>query len=56
MVNLYPKLSAGGYLIVDDYESKDQCGRAIHDYRDAHGITDSIERIDGRGVFWQRSK
>jgi O-methyltransferase len=56
MVNLYPKLSAGGYLIVDDYESKDQCGRAIHDYRDGYGITDSIERIDGRGVFWQRSK
>jgi len=56
LVNLYPKLSAGGFLIVDDYESTDQCARAIHEYRDRYGITDSIERIDGRGVFWQRSK
>jgi O-methyltransferase len=56
MLNLYPKLSVGGYLIVDDYyDSPDQSCKAIHDYRDEYGVKDSIERIDHRGVFWRRS-
>jgi O-methyltransferase len=55
ITNLYPKLSVGGFLVVDDYESEHQCCKAIHDYRDQHGIKEPIERIDGRGVFWRRS-
>lgn len=55
LVNLYPKLSAGGYLIVDDYGCYDSCRRAVHDYRNAHGITEEIHEIDWTGVYWQRS-
>lgn len=55
LVNLYPKLSEGGYLIVDDYGAVPNCRRAIHDYRDANGITDDIRPIDWTGVYWQRS-
>jgi Macrocin-O-methyltransferase (TylF) len=53
--NLYPGLSPGGYLIVDDYGPVKQCRRAVHEFRDRHGITDPIERIDWSGVFWRKS-
>jgi O-methyltransferase len=52
---LYPKVSTGGYVVIDDY-SIDACRRATHDYRDAHGITEPIERIDTSGVFWRRDR
>jgi len=53
--NLYPKLSPGGFLIVDDYGSVDACKEAVHDYRREHAVTEPIERIDYAGVFWRRS-
>jgi hypothetical protein len=56
LVNLYPKLSVGGYLIVDDYGCVPACRQAVHDYRDAHGITDKIHSVDWTGVFWQRTR
>ena len=51
---LYPKLSVGGYLIVDDYGAIDACRQAISDYRAEHGITEEIKPIDGIGVYWKR--
>jgi O-methyltransferase len=56
LVNLYPKLSVGGYLIVDDFGAVPACAKAVNDYRTKHGITDPIERIDWGGVFWKRSR
>jgi len=52
----YPKLSVGGYLIVDDYGVVRGCKQAVDDYRQAHGITEPIQPIDGWGVFWRRSR
>jgi hypothetical protein len=52
--SLYPGISAGGYLIVDDYGVIDECRRAVDDYRREHGITEPIERIDVTGVRWRR--
>jgi hypothetical protein len=52
--HLYPNLSAGGYLIVDDYGALPQCRTAVHDYRDANGIEEEIRKIDSAGVFWQK--
>jgi DNA modification methylase len=56
LVNLYPKLSVGGYLIVDDYGCVPACRQAVHDYRDSHGITEEIRSIDWTGIFWQRTE
>jgi O-methyltransferase len=53
--NLYPRLSVGGYVIVDDYHIAG-CRQAIHDYRDQLGITEEIQKIDWAGVFWKKSK
>lgn len=51
---LYPKLSPGGYVIIDDYVLKN-CQAAVHDFRAAHQITDEIKTIDWAGVYWQRT-
>lgn len=56
LVNLYPKLSVGGYLIVDDYGCFPACRQAVHDYRESHGIKEDIQSVDWTGVFWQRSR
>ncbi|MCW3016749.1 MAG: elmMIII [Solirubrobacterales bacterium] len=53
---LYPKLSPGGFCIVDDFGSHaSQCGRAIDDYRKAHGITEEIVDVDGFGAYWRKA-
>ena len=53
---LYPKLSPGGFCIIDDFGSHaSQAGQAVHDYRAKHGITDEIVRIDEFGAFWRKS-
>ncbi len=54
--HLYPKLSVGGYLIVDDYGAVRGCRKAIEDYRKAYGISEVIREIDWGGVYWQRMK
>jgi hypothetical protein len=55
LVNLYPKLSSGGYLIVDDYGAVDACRQAIDDYRNMHCIRDEIITVDWTGVYWKRN-
>ncbi len=52
---LYPKLSPGGYLIVDDHGAIAACARAVADYRAEAGIAEPIERIDWTGIFWRKS-
>lgn len=56
LFHLYPKLSIGGYLIVDDYGCIPACKRAVEDYRKAHRIDDEIKEIDWTGVYWQRTR
>jgi len=52
---LYPKLSIGGYLIVDDYVL-DNCRAAVHDFRKFNRITEAIQDIDGTGAYWRREQ
>ncbi len=54
--SLYPKLSKGGYIIVDDYGAVEGCKIAIHDYRDKYKITEPIIDIDGWGAYWKKEK
>ena len=52
---LYPRLSPGGYLIVDDYGAVKGCREAIEDYRSANGITEPLQQVDWTGMFWQKA-
>jgi O-methyltransferase len=53
---LYPKLSAGGFLIVDDFGTVPGCAKAVEDYRTEHGIREPIVDIDGWGAYWRRER
>lgn len=53
--NLYPKLSVGGYCIVDDYVAP-ACRTAVQDYRAQHGITSHVQEIDWTGTYWRKSE
>jgi O-methyltransferase len=50
---LYPKLSPGGFVIVDDYQI-DACRRAVADFLGSVGETPHLQPIDDSSVFWQR--
>jgi hypothetical protein len=52
--HLYPSLSPGGWLIVDDYHDIDACRQAVTDYRARNGITEPITRVDWTGICWQK--
>jgi O-methyltransferase len=51
---LYPKLSPGGYVIIDDYRVSN-CRQAVDDFRREHSITEPLNQIDWTGTYWQRS-
>lgn len=51
--NLYPKLSKGGFCIIDDYALQG-CRRAVDDYRKQHDIHEEIRDVDGSGVYWRK--
>jgi O-methyltransferase len=56
LVNLYDKLSIGGYAIIDDY-GEDQwtyCRRAVDDFRRERGIGEPMISVDSKCYFWQR--
>ena len=52
---LYPSLSRGGYVIIDDYQLIEECREAVDEFRRQHGITEPIEEIDWNGVRWRRA-
>jgi Macrocin-O-methyltransferase (TylF) len=53
---LYPGLSVGGYLVIDDYYHAylPQARRAVDEFRREHGISERLERIDTSGARWRR--
>ena len=55
LIHLYPKLSPGGYVIIDDYGDIESCRKAVHDYRTGNDVTDEIQTIDWSGVYWKKS-
>lgn len=52
--NLYPSLSPGGFVIVDDFGAMPPCRKAVEDFRADHGISQPLEQIDWTGVFWRK--
>ena len=51
---LYPKLSPGGFCIIDDYNSFEACKFAVDEYRTKHGIDAPLKRIDNLSVYWRK--
>jgi len=55
LTNLYPKLSVGGWVILDDYGHPMGCRTAVNEFREANGIEDPIQMADDHVGFWQRT-
>jgi O-methyltransferase len=56
LTSLYPGLSTGGYVIVDDYYALAPCRQAVDDYRAEHGVAEPIRRIDWTGAYWRNEQ
>jgi predicted O-methyltransferase YrrM len=52
---LYPKLSDGGSIIIDDYYSWEGCKAAVDEWREDHEIKEPLVDIDWTGVYWTKS-
>jgi O-methyltransferase len=51
---LYPGLSSGGYLVVDDYFQIEPCRQAVDDFRRENGIAEPLEQVDWSCARWRR--
>jgi hypothetical protein len=51
----YHRLSAGGFCIIDDYNSFPGCKQAVDKFREARGITAPFECIDAHAVLWRKA-
>jgi len=56
LVNLYPKLSPGGFIIIDDYgeDTWTYCRRAVDQYREQNGIDAPLSKVDSECFYWQK--
>jgi len=52
---LYPRLSPGGFVVVDDYALRSS-RTAVHDYLALSGETVTLERIDDYSVSWRKDR
>lgn len=52
LVHLYPKVTSGGCIIIDDYHVVSQCKEAVSDFLKKECLNPDIKEIDGVGVFW----
>jgi len=53
LVNLYHRVSPGGFVIVDDYYSWPACRRAVDEFRAELGLLEPLQAIDWTGAFWR---
>jgi O-methyltransferase len=54
LLNLYPKLSVGGYVIIDDYGALEDCRNAVNDFRSSQQIDTPLTQIDWTGFYWRK--
>ena len=50
--SLYPKLSPGGFCIIDDYVLAG-CRRAVNEFRERERISEPLQFVDWTGVYWR---
>jgi Macrocin-O-methyltransferase (TylF) len=50
---LHPRLSEGGYAVVDDYGALTECREAVNDFLSAQALAVEVVPVDGEAVFWR---
>lgn len=56
LLNLYDRLSIGGYCIIDDFGAVAGCQKAVNQFRRDRDITEQMFNIDDVGIFWRKEK
>jgi glycosyltransferase involved in cell wall biosynthesis/SAM-dependent methyltransferase len=51
---LYPALSPGGFVIIDDFNAVPGCRQAVEDFRTRNGIDAPLVPVDWTAVWWQK--
>ena len=51
--HLYPRVSPGGFVIIDDY-ALPTWKAAVDDFRAKHSIHSPVTTIDWSGIFWRK--
>ncbi|MEL6948156.1 MAG: TylF/MycF/NovP-related O-methyltransferase, partial [Pseudomonadota bacterium] len=54
LTHLYPKLSPGGFCIIDDYGAVPACQQAVTDYCKGIDFEPDLNRVDWTGAWWQK--
>jgi hypothetical protein len=54
--NLYPKVSIGGYVIIDDFGAFHGCDEAVIEYRKKHNIDEPFYKQGFYGIYWKKTK
>jgi O-methyltransferase len=54
LASLYDKLSHGGFIIVDDYNTWKGCKEAIDEFRTSRSIKSPILSIDHSAIMWRK--
>ena len=54
LVHLYPRLSQGGFVIVDDYGAIQACRDAVDDFFKLENISPSVTSVDSACVYWRK--
>lgn len=56
LYNLWPHVSDGGWIIVDDYNAVPECKDAITEFLSRNHLETRIEDIDGTAVYFKKSR
>jgi Macrocin-O-methyltransferase (TylF) len=53
---LYPKLSIGGYAIIDDYaeDTWTYCRKAVDEFREKYSVCEPLVQVDSKCYYWKR--
>ena len=52
----YPKVSPGGFVVIDDYSGWEGAKIATDEYRVTNGIDAPLVEVDGTAVYWQKPR
>jgi hypothetical protein len=57
LINLYDRLSIGGFVIIDDYgeDSWTYCRKAVDEFRSERQILDTLITVDSKCSYWRRT-
>jgi O-methyltransferase len=54
LVNMYDKVSEGGFVYIDDYYGWEGCRKAVDEFRLARSIDQALVTVDRDSVYWNK--